>query len=68
MSETRTYQSYDQVVPSSGWRQECPFAGLTLRTRGLKYSFQGIINAKSLRRNSVSPSDGGVSLRKRKRN
>ena len=31
--------------------------GLTLPMRGLKYGFQGTINAKNLRINSFSPSD-----------
>ena len=34
--------------------------GLTLPTRGLRYGFQGIVNAKNLRENSFSPSDGGL--------
>ena len=33
--------------------------GLTLPTRRLKYGFQGTINAKHLRKNRFSPSDGG---------
>ena len=32
--------------------------GLNLPTRGLKYGFQGTINAKNLRKNRFSPSDG----------
>ena len=36
--------------------------GLTLPTRGLKYSFQGIVNAKNLRQDSFSPSDGGANM------
>ena len=34
--------------------------GLTLPTRGLKYGFQGTINAKNFRKNRFSPSDGGL--------
>ena len=34
--------------------------GLTLPTRGLKYGFQGTINAKNLPQNHFSPSDGGL--------
>ena len=41
------------------WRQEVSDRGLTLPTRGLKYGFQGIVNAKNLPQNSFSPSDGG---------
>ena len=32
--------------------------GVTLPRRGLKYGFQGFINAKDLRKNHFSPSDG----------
>ena len=35
-----------------GWRQEFSDRGLTLPMRGLKYCFQGIVNAKNLRQNS----------------
>ena len=34
--------------------------GLTLPTRGLKYGFQGTIDAKNLRQNRFSASDGGL--------
>ena len=34
--------------------------GLTPPKRGLKYDFQGTINAKNLRKNRFSPSDGGL--------
>ena len=44
----------------SGWRQEFSDGGLTLSTRGLKYGFQGTINAKNLQKNRFSPSDGGL--------
>ena len=43
-----------------GWRQEFSDGGLTLPTRGLKCGFQGTINAKNLRKNRFSPSDGGL--------
>ena len=43
-----------------GWRQEFSDGGLTLPARGLKYGFQGILNAKNLRKNRLSPSDGGA--------
>ena len=39
--------------------------GLTLPTRGLKYGFQGTINAKNLRKNRLSPSDGVASMLRR---
>ena len=42
-----------------GWRQEFSDGGLTLPMRGLKYGFQGTINAKNLRKNRFLPSDGG---------
>ena len=41
-------------------RQEFSDEGLTLPTRGLKYGFQGTINAKNLQQNRVSLSDGGL--------
>ena len=47
-------------IPYQGWRQEFSDRGMTLPTRGLKYDFQGIVNAKSLRQNSFSPSDRGL--------
>ena len=34
--------------------------GLTLLMRGLKYGFQGTINAKNLQKNCFSSSDGGL--------
>ena len=43
------------------WRREFSGGGLTLLTRGLKYSFQNTTNAKNLRKNRFSPSDGGYS-------
>ena len=43
-----------------GWRQEFSDGGLTLLTRGLKYGFQGTKNAKNLRKNRCSLSDGGL--------
>ena len=46
------------MVFLQGWRQEISDRGLTLPTRGLNYGFQGIVNAKNLRQNSFSPSDG----------
>ena len=42
-----------------GWRQEFSDGGLTLPMSGLKYGFQGAINAKNLRQNRFSPSQGG---------
>ena len=48
------------ATPRQGWRQDFSDGGLTLPTRGLKYGFQGTINAKNLRKNCVSPSDGGL--------
>ena len=34
--------------------------GLTLPTKGLKYGFQGTINAENLRKNRFPPSDKGL--------
>ena len=48
------------VSSHQGWRQEFSERGLTLPMRGLKYGFQGIVNAKNLRQNSSSLSDGGL--------
>ena len=45
-----------------GWRQDFLTGGLTLPTRGLKYGFQGALNAKNLRKNRFSFSDGGGSM------
>ena len=42
-----------------GGARNFPTGGLTLATRGLKYIFQGTINAKNLRKNRFSSSDGG---------
>ena len=47
-------------VSNQGWRHEFSVGGMTLPTRGLKYGFQGTINAKNLRKNRFSPSDGGL--------
>ena len=43
-----------------GWRQEFSDGGLTLPTRGLKWGFRGTIDAKNLRKNRFSPSNGGL--------
>ena len=43
-----------------GWRQGFSDGGLTLPMRGPKYCFQST-NAKNLRKNRFSPSDGGYS-------
>ena len=43
-----------------GGARNFPTGGLTRPTRGLKYGFQGIVNAKNLRQNSFSPSYGGL--------
>ena len=48
------------VSPSDiqGWRQEFSDGGLSRPTKGLKYGFQGTINAKNLQKNRFPPSDG----------
>ena len=48
------------VSLQQGWRREFSDGGLNLLMRGLKYGFQGTINAKNLRKNRFSPSDGGL--------
>ena len=55
----QTYYMDGPYSHNQGWRQEFSDGGLTLPTRGLKYGFQGTINAKNLRKNCASPSDGG---------
>ena len=45
---------------ADGWHQESSDGGLTFPARGLKYGFPSTINAKILRKNSFSPSDGGT--------
>ena len=47
-------------IGGRGGARNFPTGGLTLPTKGLKYGFQGIVNAKNLRQNSFSPSDGGL--------
>ena len=47
-------------LQSRGGARNFPTGGLTLPTRVLKYGFQGIVNAKNLRQNDFSPSDGGL--------
>ena len=47
-------------ICKQGWRQEFSDGGLTLPTRGLICGFQGTTNAKNLRKNRFSPSDGGL--------
>ena len=48
------------VTGARGGTRNFPTGGLTLPTRGLKYGFQGTVNAKILRKNRFSPSDGGL--------
>ena len=43
-----------------GGTRTFPTGGLTLPTRELKCDFQCTINAKNLRKNSFSPTDGGL--------
>ena len=53
--------SYTKLLAEiRGGTRNFPTGGLTLPIRGLKYDFQGTINAKNLRKNRVSPSDGGL--------
>ena len=49
-----------QFSQRRGGARNFPSEGLTLPTRVLKYGFLGTINAKNLRKNRVSPSDGGL--------
>ena len=48
------------LFSNSGGARNFPTGGLTLPTRGLKYGFKGSVNAKNLRQNSFSPSEGGL--------
>ena len=48
------------MYQNRGGTKNFPTGGLTLPTRGLKHCFQGIVNAKNLRKTSFSPSDGGI--------
>ena len=57
--------SLDETCALQGWRQEFSDGGLTLPTEELRYGFQGTIDAKNLRRNGFSPSDGGASMLRR---
>ena len=50
---------------NQGWRQEFSDGGLTLQTRGLKYGFQGTINAKILRKKSLFTFRRGASMLRR---
>ena len=54
-----------EFLEHRGGARNFPTGGLTIQTRGLKYGFQGTINAKNLRKNRVSPSDGGASMLRR---
>ena len=54
------HQDHKGLGLLQGWRQEFSNGGLTLPTSWLKYGFQGTINARNLRKNRVSPSDGGL--------
>ena len=51
---------------TQGGARDFPTGGLTLPTRGLKYGFQGIVNAKNLRQNSCPPSDRGLACSDRR--
>ena len=43
-----------------GWHQKFSDRGADSSDKGAKISFQGIVNAKNLRKNSFSRSDGGL--------
>ena len=51
-------QGSEYLVLDRGGARNFPRGGLTPPTRGLKFGFQGSVNAKNLRQNSFSPSDG----------
>ena len=55
--------NYNEIT-SQGWHQVFSNGGLTLSMRGLKYGFQGTINAKNIQK-SLSPSDKGASMPQR---
>ena len=46
-----------------GSARNFPTRGLNLPTKGLKYGFQGIVNAKNLRQTSFSSSEGASMFR-----
>ena len=50
----------DMSTQARGGTRNFPMGELTLPMRGLKYGFQGTINAKNLRKNCISPSNGGL--------
>ena len=52
-------ESFLMFNMARGGARNFPMGGLTLPTLGLKYGFQGTINAKNLQENCVTPSDGG---------
>ena len=45
--------------PARGGARNFPTGWMAFPTGGLKYDFQDTINAKNLRKNSISPTDGG---------
>ena len=59
MDDVTSQTKADELHCRQGWRQEFSDRELTLPTRGLKYGFQGIVNAKNLRKNSFDLPKGG---------
>ena len=49
----------EEISFGQGWRKEVSDGGLSLPTRGLKYGFQGTINAKNLRKVAFHLPTGG---------
>ena len=57
-SELLTLSKTVGVYYTGGGARNLRRGGMTLPTRGLKYGFQSVVNAKNLRQNSFSPFDG----------
>ena len=57
LSMKRGEKFQPNTLQIQGWRHEFSDGGRTLPTSGLKYGFQGTINAKTLRKNRITPSD-----------
>ena len=62
-SRASTYKGHSE---NKGGARSFP-TGLTFPTRGLKYGFQGVINVKNLRQNSLLSSKGGACIFQRGR-
>ena len=59
LTANQKYNICLKIICGQGWRQEFSDGGMTLPRRGLKNDFQDTVNAKNLRKNRCSPSEGG---------